>query len=107
MVLGGLSGPPFEPLDLAEVCLLFFKTALLLALFSAKTVGDLCTLFVHSLCMSLGENGGLVHLWPNPAFQPKAITFFQSRVIRSSAPLRKVAAGAWLRMLCPVRALRC
>lgn len=110
-VLDGLVGPPFEPLEQTEIRLLSFKTALLLALSSTKRVGDLCALSVHPSCMSFSQDGGLVHLWPNPAFRPKVITSdFRSRVIRIRALVTSADTSeedVRLPLLCPVRALRC
>lgn len=109
-VLDGLEGPPFEPLDSAEIRFLSFKTVVLLALSSAKRVGDLCALSVHPSCISFSQDGGLVHLWPNPAFHPKVITSdFRSRVIRIRALCTPPDSDERVRLqlLCPVRALRC
>ena len=110
IVLDGLSGPPFEPLEQADVRFLSLKAALLLALASAKRAGELCALSVQPSCLSFSEDGGLVHLWPNPGFQPKVISSaFRSRVIRIRAfcpPVEGSAADSQLRVLCPVRALR-
>lgn len=110
-VLDGLEGPPFEPLEKTDIRFLSFKTALLLALSSAKRVGDLCALSVHPSCISFSQDGGLVHLWPNPAFHPKVITSdFRSRVIRIrslGAPAGSSVEDERQRLLCPVRALRC
>lgn len=50
LVLSALSEPPFEPLHSAELKVLSFKTALLLALACGKRVGDLHPLYpVHAL----------------------------------------------------------
>ena len=89
---------------------LSFKTALLLALSSAKRVEDLCALSVYPSCMVFNQDGGLVHLYPNPVFHPKVITSdFRSRVIRIKAlclPSGTTDEDARLQLLCPVRALR-
>lgn len=110
-VLDGLGGPLFEPLDRTEIRFLSFETALLLALSSAKRMGDLCALSVHPSCISFSQDGGLLHLWPNPAFHPKVITSdFRSRVIWNRAlcaPSGTPDEDARLQLLCPVRALRC
>ena len=41
MVLRALTGPPFEPLETVDIKFVSLKTALLLALTSAKRVGDM------------------------------------------------------------------
>ena len=86
-----------------------FKTALLLALASAKRVGDLCALSVHPSCLSFSQDGGMVCLWPNPAFQPKVITSdFRSRVIQLRVLCALLGDSTEAsRLSCPVRALRC
>ncbi|KAK7909772.1 hypothetical protein WMY93_014456 [Mugilogobius chulae] len=110
VVLEGLSGPPFEPLDRAELSCLSFKTVLLLALASAKRAGELCALSIHPSCLSFSSDGGLVELWPNQAFQPKVITSsFRSRVIRLRPlcpPPHASAEEERSHLSCPVRALR-
>uniref|UniRef100_A0AAV2L8B4 Uncharacterized protein n=1 Tax=Knipowitschia caucasica TaxID=637954 RepID=A0AAV2L8B4_KNICA len=50
---GGEVGEPFEPVAEASPECVAFKTALLLALASAKRAGDLCALSVHASCLSL------------------------------------------------------
>ncbi|KAK7910458.1 hypothetical protein WMY93_015142 [Mugilogobius chulae] len=110
VVLDGLSGPPFEPLERAEMDCLSIKTAILLALASAKRAGDLCALSVHPTCLSFGAEDGLLELWPNPAFLPKVVTSaFRSRVIRIRPffpPPHSSESDARRHLLCPVRALR-
>ena len=51
MVLDALSRPPFEPLQHVELKVLSFKTALLLALASAKRVSDIHALSVSASCL--------------------------------------------------------
>ncbi|KAK7915521.1 hypothetical protein WMY93_011282 [Mugilogobius chulae] len=110
VVLDGLSGPPFEPLERAVMDCLSIKTAILLALASAKRAGDLCALSVHPTCLSFGAEDGLLELWPNPAFLPKVVTSaFRSRVIRIRPffpPPHSSELDARRHFLCPVRALR-
>ena len=111
VVLDGLSKPPFEPLDQAGISFLSYKTAILLALASAKRSGELCALSVHPSCLSFGEGDNLVEMWPNPSFQPKVITSsFRSRVIRVRPffpPPHASMEDRQRHLLCPVRALRC
>ncbi|XP_062279213.1 uncharacterized protein LOC133984014 [Scomber scombrus] len=52
LVLDALCLPPFEPLAQAELKWVSAKTAFLLAITSAKLVGELNALSVHLLCMS-------------------------------------------------------
>uniref|UniRef100_A0AAV2LM58 Tyr recombinase domain-containing protein n=1 Tax=Knipowitschia caucasica TaxID=637954 RepID=A0AAV2LM58_KNICA len=110
VVLRGLSGSPFEPAAEASPDCIAFKTALLLALASAKRAGDLCALSVHASCLSFGEDDGMVELWPNPAFLPKVITSaFRSRVIRIRAfhpPPHASPEEERQHLLCPIRMLR-
>ena len=105
-MLDGLTGPPFEPLDQADVVMLSIKTAFLLAMASAERAGDLCALSVHPSCMSISIERGALQLRPNPSFQPKVITStFRSRVIRLRAlcpPPHEDREGERLHTLCPV-----
>lgn len=110
VVLDALSQPPFEPLQEAELKVLSFKTALLLALVSAKRVSDIQALSVNPSCMQFVMGDSRVLLKPNPAFVPK--------VFNPARPYRPVELSAFypppfsteeherLHALCPVRALR-
>lgn len=108
-VLRGLSREPFEPLSQAPLDALSFKTALLLALVSAKRAGELTALSVSPSCLMLNEDGSFALLRPNPAFLPKNInSSFRSRdiVLKAFHPLPHASeAEAELHLLCPVRAL--
>ncbi len=53
--------------------ILSFKTALLLALASAKCVSDLHAFSVHSACLQFMSGDAGVVLKPNPAFMPKIV----------------------------------
>lgn len=110
VVLDGLSSPPFEPFDRADISHVSYKTAILLALASAKRSGDLCALSIHPSCMSFTSGDGLMELWPNPAFQPKVITSsFRSRAIRVRPfypPPHGSPEEERLHCLCPIRAVR-
>lgn len=98
-------------MDQAEICHLSHKTAILLALASAKRSGDLCALSIHPSCMSFSSGDGVMELWPNPAFQPKVInSSFRSRVIRVRPfcpPPHATGEEERRHCLCPVRAVRC
>ena len=73
LVLEALCGPPFEPIDSADMKFLSFKTALLLAMTSAKCVGDLHALPVHPSCTQFTPDGSKVTLHLNVAYLPKII----------------------------------
>lgn len=110
LVLEALSGPPFEPLSEMDVKLLSLKTALLLALVSAKRVGDIHALSVHPSCMQFGPGDSKISLRPNPAYIPKVMdSSFSCLPLELSAfcppPFSSEEQGR-LHMLCPVRALR-
>lgn len=61
----GLSeGPPFDPLESANLRPLSLKTALLLALASVKQVGDLQAPSVETSCQEFGPNDSKVVLRP-------------------------------------------
>ena len=106
-VLEALSCSPFEPLGQVELKVLSLKTALLLALASAKRVGEIHALSVHQSCMKFSSGNTKVSLQPNPAFVPK--------VLGSCSPIELDAfypppfsseEHRRLHLLCPVRALR-
>ncbi|XP_067302267.1 uncharacterized protein [Pseudorasbora parva] len=109
MVLEALSQFPFEPLGNIPLKLLSFKTALLLALASAKRVSELHALSVHPSCINFSLGGDKVFLKPNPAFMPKCFPAFTSEVLELSAfhpPPFSSAEDQRLNALCPVRALQ-
>ncbi|XP_039529209.1 uncharacterized protein LOC120480253 [Pimephales promelas] len=109
MVLEALSQHPFEPLDSISLKLLSLKTALLLALASAKRVSELHALSVHPSCSKFSLSGDKVFLKPNPAFMPKCFPAFTSEVLELSAfhpPPFTSLEDQRLNALCPVRALQ-
>lgn len=71
VVLEGLKGPPFEPLQGADLKFVSLKTMLLLALALANRVSDIHVLSVHPSCAQLFPADGRMTLKPNPAFVPK------------------------------------
>ena len=71
LVLEALCGPPFEPIVSADMKFLSYKTALLLALTSAKRVGNLHAFSVHPSCTQFSPDG--FTLCPNVAYLPKII----------------------------------
>lgn len=74
VVLEGLKGPPFEPLQGTNLKFLSLKAVLLLALASAKLVSDIHgapvmhTIFPQGICFPQG-----MILKPNLAFVPKVV----------------------------------
>ncbi|XP_057685683.1 uncharacterized protein LOC130911993 [Corythoichthys intestinalis] len=108
LVLDSLCRPPFEPMDAARPQWVARKAAFLLAVASAKRVGELHALSVSPSCMFWHPEGSVVTLWPNVAFMPKVLA--DSRCNR---PLRLARyrpppgeGGSRPELLCPVRALR-
>ena len=83
LVLEALVTEPFEPLELSSLKALSWKTALLLALTSAKIVSELTALSVHQSCLLIrGDRSGAT-LRPNPSFVPKRLrSAFRSRGIQ-------------------------
>ena len=83
LVLEALVSEPFEPLELSSLKALLWKTALLLALTSAKRLSELTSLLVHLSCLLIrGDQSGAT-LRPNPFFVPKSLrSAFRSRAIQ-------------------------
>ena len=107
LVLDALCGPPFEPIDRADLKVLTLKTVFLLAITTAKRVSDLHALSIHPECLSFGGGGLSVRLQPNPVFI--------SKTQRVAPPVRLEAfhpppflsdQDQHLHALCPVRILR-
>ncbi|KAK7896412.1 hypothetical protein WMY93_021737 [Mugilogobius chulae] len=108
-VLNALSHPPFEPLHQVDLKWLSIKTALLLALASAKRVSDIHALSVSTSCMQFIRGGSKVLLKPNPAFMPKVFNPTLSCLpieLSALSPLSDAEERQQLHALCPVRALR-
>lgn len=110
MVLDALTGQPFEPLSQLDLKVLSLKTALLLALASAKRVSDIHALSVNPTCMRFFMGDSKVLLRPNPAFVPKVFNpAIPNRPIELSAfypPPFSSREHERMNTLCPVRALR-
>ena len=110
LVLEALCGPPFEPIESVDMKFVSYKTALLLALTSAKRVGDLHALSVHSSCTQFTSDGSKVTLRPNAAYLPKVIpAAYNSMTFELSSFCPPPFASEELRRLhclCPVRMLR-
>lgn len=109
LVLDALCGPPFEPIEVADIKWLSAKTALLLALTSGKRVSDITALSTQRDCCVIAGDGSRATLRPNPAFVPKVLkSAFSARPISLSAfhpPPHGSGVEARLHRLCPVRAL--
>ncbi|XP_047223474.1 uncharacterized protein LOC124869581 [Girardinichthys multiradiatus] len=102
LVLAALQSPPFDPITGADLKWLSLKTAFLLAIASAKRVGELHALSVSEPCCRWNPDGSGVTLWTNASFVPKV-----PAVAGSVLPLRlsRFNPGAPSEPLCPVRAL--
>ncbi len=103
-----LTQAPFEPLESVHIKLLSLRTVLLLALASAKRMGELHALSVHQACLSFSLDDSKVTLLPNPAFVPKVS---DSAYNCSALELRAFYPPPFfsseerkLHTLCPVRA---
>ena len=110
-MLEALVTEPFEPLELSSLIALSWKTALLLALTSAKRVSELTALSVHPSCLVIwGDQSGAT-LRPNPSFVPKSLkSAFRSRASQLGGfnlPPPSGSREAKLHLLCPGPALAC
>ncbi len=110
VVLRALSRPPFEPLSSVGLKELSLKTALLLALASAKRIGDLHAFSVDSDCIRFGPGDCSVTLRPRMGYVPKSLsTPFKIQTVSLSALSSESAASSEAdaqTSVCPVRALR-
>lgn len=110
LVLKSLTQHPFEPMEQGDLKWLSWKTSFLLAITSAKRVGELHALSVSESCMCWNADNTVVTLWPNPSFLPKRMsTLFKNQAIKLTAlnPLVGEAQdGNHTELLCPVRALK-
>ena len=107
-VLDSLSRRPFEPLHEVSMKLLSLKTALLLAVVTAKRVSDLHALSCSAECMRFDDDGLRVVVKANPAFVPKNhLTSLVPVELKAFFPPPFTSAEMERRHnLCPVRALR-
>ena len=107
LVLRSLTGAPYEPLDQADLKFLSLKTLFLLAVCSARRVGELHALSVDEECLVWKPEDAGVRLWPNPFFLPKVLsTVAINQVIDLDAFRPEHESTGDSRLLCPVRALR-
>ncbi len=95
VVLRALSQPPFEPLSSVGLKELSLKTALLLALASAKRIGDLHAFSVDSDCIRFGPGDCSVTLRPRMGYVPKSLsTPFKIQTVSLSALSSESAASS-------------
>ncbi|XP_073671778.1 uncharacterized protein [Paramisgurnus dabryanus] len=106
LVLDSLCSPPFEPLAQAELKWVSIKTAFLLAITSAKRVGELHALSVSNSCLRWNSDGSGVTLWPNTAFLPKVLSSSNLNQPIHLAQFTPPEGEDRLQRLCPVRALK-
>ncbi len=110
VVLRALSQPPFEPLTSVGLKELSLKTTLLLALASAKRIGDLHAFSVDSDCIRFGPGDCSVTLRPRMGYVPKSLsTPFKTQTVSLSALSSESTASREAdaqTSVCPVRALR-
>lgn len=106
LVLDALCLPPFEPLARTELKWVSVKTAFLLAIASAKRVGELHALSVSESCLRWNSDGSGVTLWPNTAFLPKVLSPSNLNRPIHLAQFVPPEGEDRLKLLCPVRALR-
>ena len=78
-MLRALTGPPSEPLEGVDMKCVSLKTALLLALTSAKRVGDMQALSISPSCLQFSIAGDKVVMRPNAAYTPKVVVMNDSR----------------------------
>lgn len=105
LVLDALSRAPFKPLDMIDTKLLLFKTALLLALASAKRVSEIHALSVNPACMQFIPGDAWVLFKPNPTFMPNIINLIVSLELKAFC-LFASSDQKKLNTLCPVCALQ-
>ena len=110
-VLVALQHAPFEPIEAVELKWLSLKTALLLAVCSARRIGELHALSVHQECCKLLPGNAGVILRPNPAFLPNVLSDVNLNQTIELSPLpatqEEDGTGHQASTLCPVRALLC
>lgn len=105
-VLRALRSSPFEPLQSVDLRSLTLKTALLLALVSVKSVGNLQLLSVSPSCLEFGPGDSRLVLKPRHGYVPKVLsTPFRAQVVTLYV-LPSSEQHRELNLLCPVRALR-
>ncbi len=110
VVLEGLMGAPFEPLESAPERILTLKVTLLLALTSLKRVGNLQALSVSEMCMDFAPVLVKMTLRPRPGYAPKVLSAsFHSQVVTLHSfhpPPFASDEDKRLHMLCSVQTLK-
>ncbi|XP_063350743.2 uncharacterized protein LOC134642723 [Pelmatolapia mariae] len=110
LVLEALCSPLFEPIESVDMKFLSYKTVLLLALASAKRVGDLHALSVHPACTQFSPDGHKVVLRPNAAYFPKIMpapySSMEFELLSFCSPPFASEEQRRMHSLCPVRVLR-
>jgi hypothetical protein len=108
VVLRGLGQAPFEPLESIPLKFLSLKTALLLALTTAKRVGDLHALSVAEGCLRFANGDRKVLLKPHLQFIPKnkVVQDAPVEIFAFHPPPFGSEEDERLNFLCPVRALK-
>ena len=104
MVLDTLCEPPFKLLESVYLKVLSYNTALLIALASAKRVGDLHMLSIHPSCLEFAPGDSKVMLRPKAAFAPKVIPM-SFELFHFSPPPFASSKQRRLHGLCPVGVL--
>ncbi len=84
MVLETLSQKLLSPRQISPISFCLSRTALLLALGSAKRVSELHAHSIHPLCTKFLSVEAGVFLRPNPAFMPKCSPAFTCEVMKLS-----------------------
>ncbi|XDV39759.1 hypothetical protein PO909_008949 [Leuciscus waleckii] len=107
LVLEGLSGAPFEPLESVSEKFLTFKTVFLLAISSLKRVGDLQALSVSPTCLEFAPGMVKEFLYPKQGYVPKVPTIIPRPIVLQAfcPPPFTSSDQEKLNLLCPVRAL--
>ncbi|XDV35947.1 hypothetical protein PO909_005809 [Leuciscus waleckii] len=107
IVLEGLSGAPFEPLESVSEKFLTFKTIFLLAISSLKRVGDLQALSVSPTCLEFAPGMVKAFLYPKQGYVPKVPTNIPRPIVLQAfyPPPFASLDQEKLNLLCPVRAL--
>ena len=82
------------------------KVSFLLAITTAKRVGELHALSVADTCLRWNPDGSGVVLWPNVAFLPKLLSCTHFNQPIQLARFDSPSEESEPEMLCPVRALK-
>ncbi len=105
MVLSSLCQPPFKPILESDIKWLSLKTAFLLAITTAKLVGELHALSVSAPCLRWSADFISVSLWPNPHFYPRSclhilwthlLCWLHCHQIKMTYGWRYVQLGPWV-----------